>query len=215
MKKVTEVMKLKIRELHSQKISLSQIGKLLKINEGTVAYWANEERREKRKIEGRTNMKFYTQLRDAHYKEVGIRLCPKCNQSKNPDQFYKGQRICKTCQDIYNNEYFKTYRKTEQRKTYLRTKRQIHKKEIAVILGGKCVDCERPMTDDTLCAFDFHHLDILDKERRDECRCKQFIKKVNDGKIVLLCAFCHQVRHHKNGDRSYRVQHISKRENLS
>jgi hypothetical protein len=214
MKKVDDEMKANIIQQHNEGVSFAQIGRNLGIHGCTVAYWANGEQREITKAEARKTMAEYTKKRDDSFKSIGVRRCPQCHITKNINQFYKGQRLCKICQDSYNSEYSKVYRPSEKRKEYLRKRKQEHKKEIAIMLGGKCAECGRVATDANLCAFDFHHLNIFDKEHRDECRCKQFIEKVKQGKIQLLCAFCHRIVHHKNGDRSYNTHHIKKLQSL-
>jgi hypothetical protein len=204
LKIVTEEMKTTIRQLKAEQMSYAEIGRRLEISECTAKYWSlSTEERDKIKTNSKLKMLEYANKRDELFREKGCVQCPICKKEKAYTEFYKHQRICKECQDTQNNAYFKTYRRTEKVKEKDRNRRRDAKKYIAYILGGKCADCGRAANDDNLFAFDFHHIDLSDKETKSEWRRKKFLILVYAGKIRLLCAYCHRVAHHKNWDRMY------------
>jgi hypothetical protein len=64
------------------------------------------------------------------------------------------------------------------------------------LLGNKCEKCGRLVVpEENLCAFEFHHLDPNNKERDSEFRIhpSKFYQLVSEGKIQLLCAYCHRI----------------------
>jgi len=70
------------------------------------------------------------------------------------------------------------------------------KKELVEMLGGKCQKCGY---DKYIGCLEFHHIDPNEKEGEKEWQKtslrKQFIKKIQEGKIMLLCNRCHREIH--------------------
>jgi hypothetical protein len=69
------------------------------------------------------------------------------------------------------------------------------------LLGGKCQKCELIVKigkDENLCIFDFHHLNPEEKEYHSETKTKKLLEEIKTGKIMLLCANCHRLEHHKS-----------------
>lgn len=204
-KVVTEEMKSAIVKLYNNGLGLSQaqIGKEFGIHESTVSYWLmSEERREKVKGNARQKFMEYCNKRQAQ-KE---RCCTHCKKIKPTSDFFKTSSYCKDCRREYGRGYNKTYNRSMRLKANDKVRRKIKKKEVALILGGKCQDCCLQLTDENLCVFDLHHKDLTDKESGDrDWRKPQMMQKILDGKIMLLCANCHRMVHHKNGDCLYTI----------
>ena len=118
------------------------------------------------------------------------RLCPKCNQTKNPSEFYnrpdrngKQQSYCKTCN---KNNVIERQRK--------------FKKLCIDHKGGKCEKCGYSKY---FGALDFHHKDPDKKIKALSAfnklsweKNKVVITEELD-KCLLLCANCHREEHGK------------------
>lgn len=64
------------------------------------------------------------------------------------------------------------------------------KQEFVEMLGGKCQNCGY---NKCMAALDFHHIKPEDKEYDSEFHSKKkFLKKIQEGKIKLLCSNCHK-----------------------
>lgn len=113
------------------------------------------------------------------------RICKKCNQEKPLEVFAKSknyiQHECKSCQ----------LNRTRKHKSDNKIKSIEYK-------GGKCIDCSYQGNP---AVYDFHHLDTREKDKKPNvlmgCTWEKIKKELD--KCVLLCANCHRIRHHKNG----------------
>ncbi len=112
--------------------------------------------------------------------DKGLKLCPKCNISKDRTDFYlstKSSSYCKSCIVISNKE--------RQRKT----------KQLAVSYkGGSCTSCGY---NKSISALEFHHIDPSTKDKdyfNTRGGLTQTLKTELD-KCVLLCANCHREHH--------------------
>ena len=200
---VTEEMKNLMIKLYNNGLGLSQaqIGREFGIHESTVSYWLMSEiRREKLKGIARQKLMEYYEKRNLQKEHC----CPHCKQTKPIDQFFKTQSYCRECMKEYGRALNKTYKRSTQLKAADKVRRKIKKKEVALLLGEKCNACGVQVTDENLCIFDLHHKNLADKEYGDiDWRKAQMMKKILDGKIMLLCSNCHRMLHHKNGDSLY------------
>jgi hypothetical protein len=64
------------------------------------------------------------------------------------------------------------------------------------LLGNRCEECGRSLIpDENLCAFEFHHIDPKTKEIEAEFRehPHKFYQSISEGKIALLCSYCHRI----------------------
>lgn len=164
---------------------------------------------------------------------MACKPCSKCKLSQPLSEFYQDARRsdgvsswCKACVRAYKRSYYASEqgkakiqayisqnkeRRTAYNKQYLRKYRASgfknkRKLEFCLYKGGKCLECGFVATQETIAAFDFHHLDESIKEytlsdmlmlRRDKV-----FKELN--KCILLCSNCHRILHH----RQYRAKPI-------
>ena len=118
------------------------------------------------------------------------KICSKCKDEKPISEFYKQsdrssrQSYCKKCFNSYC------------------TLRWIKIKINAInYKGGKCVDCDRKLSNENpYYLFDFHHVDPTTKDcdwRKLRMRNWEKIKKELD-KCVCVCTICHRHREYKD-----------------
>ena len=114
-----------------------------------------------------------------------------CGVSLTEENKVKGKGAeCKNCSNL---------RKQTERK-----KRQIKYQWAAVeMLGGKCENCEKEATKETMVCFDFHHVikedkvDTIGNMVGNSRPLKVILEEAE--KCVLLCACCHRLHHQKYG----------------
>ena len=151
--------------------------------------------------------------------------CRECGVNLSMGNWYESQRkinskICKGCmrkksRDVYrkmseskrkdirvkwrekNPEYFKEYYKVHSDEIKKTTKEFFTTRKLKLIrmLGGKCQKCGYC---ENFSALVFHHVKPEEKERDDEWLRRDFDQKIKAGKIMLLCANCHQELHCPN-----------------
>ena len=97
--------------------------------------------------------------------------CNKCGEDKLPDDFYKGETICKHCKKILRNR-----------------RRGVKKALITRYLGKQCVICGGKGTTSHE-KYGKPHRDLLNasfKELKQNCK---------SGRFVKVCYGCHQKVH--------------------
>lgn len=155
--------------------------------------------------------------------KIDVKTCSKCGKEKPTSEFYKygGQRLdlhseCKTCFNSRNRgrkEYHRSYNhlhREEKREHYLKHKEHLielaHVSHLKIkwkyiqLLGGKCQECSMIATKDNICIFDFHHMELIKKQRNERRGTENpYNKNFDTSKVILLCANCHRLKHH-NGE---------------
>lgn len=116
-----------------------------------------------------------------HNRDSDLKLCPKCNISKNKSEFYqstKSSSYCKSCIVISNK------------------KKQQNTKQLAVEYKGGC--CSKCGYNKCIAALEFHHVnpDTKDKDYFNSRGGLTESLKTELDKCVLLCANCHREEHH-------------------
>jgi hypothetical protein len=116
-----------------------------------------------------------------------MRQCSKCKQPKPESEFYQSNirkaTYCKSCFNKY------TIQRWQDRKI-----------QAIQYKGSSCIDCSISYPETPYQVFDFHHLDMNEKEydwTKLRLRSWEDIKTELD-KCVLLCANCHRIRHINN-----------------
>lgn len=114
------------------------------------------------------------------------KLCSKCNQTKEIEQFYKqkdrknGSYQCKSCFNSYCiNRWIKIKQKAIDYK------------------GSKCNKCGIFSQKTNYCIFDFHHRNPKNKDYDwNKLRLKSWNKIIEElDKCDLLCSNCHRITH--------------------
>lgn len=155
-----------------------------------------------------------------------VKVCTKCHIAKLLSEFHKDARLksgrvarCKACTCAYKRKYYsssrgqatvKAYieRNKEKRaaynKEYLRQYRAANfkgqrKLEFCLYKGGRCVECGFEANENTVAAFDFHHVNPSEKEYTPSDMLMLKKEKVFEelDKCVLLCANCHRILHYR------------------
>ena len=169
-------------------------------------------------------------------KQMESKTCAKCHTTKPISEFHKDKRLksgtaarCKSCTCEYKREYYasskgnakiKAYieRNKEKRSTYNKHYSQKYrdaqfknqkKLEFCLYKGGHCSECGLAVTEDTIAAFDFHHIEPSEKEYTPSDMLmlkKEKVFKELD-KCILLCSNCHRILHH----RQYRAKLLEKK----
>jgi hypothetical protein len=144
------------------------------------------------------------------------KLCKKCNQTKDLDQFNPNPRLkdgyenrCRTCRNKQQNASYAQSRdhKRQQMKAWrkanpdrarinnhysvkvLKDKCQVIRKQI--LTQNPCLICKE---DRTPC-LDFHHLDPKTKKSAVTF-CRSYTSLMNEvNKCVVLCSNCHRLHH--------------------
>lgn len=114
--------------------------------------------------------------------------------------------LCRSCKMKYdkNPRYGKdphnkgdaTYNRREYFKEFYRNKRLSNRKRAVEELGGKCLDCG--IENLPLCCWDFHHVGKKTKPISQLCMYRWETVKKELEYCILLCAFCHRIRHSKD-----------------
>jgi predicted GNAT family acetyltransferase len=174
--------KTKLIELIEKGYSYEKISKETGKANSTVSYWLKKHGL-KTKIDKHSKRSFNNE---------GLKRCPKCNEFKSDNEFYKrttnekrGQitSYCKNCNTHYRRE-----RMIETKLKMMEYK------------GGKCVKCGLDSKDIHYSVFDFHHLNPLEKDLKWD-KIKYLGKgswykiKIELDKCELLCANCHRITH--------------------
>lgn len=167
------------------------------------------------------------------------KICTRCKQEQPLTEFYKDKRLkkgrisaCRTCINTYKKNYYRSEKgqKTVQdykeknrerisqyNKTYLRKYRSFgfknqKKLEYCLYKGGRCEICGFEANQDTIAAFDFHHLNPEEKEFTPSdmlmLKKEKVLKELD--KCQLLCSNCHRILHH----RQYRAKLVEQREGV-
>ncbi|MDY7015584.1 MAG: hypothetical protein SVX43_18710 [Cyanobacteriota bacterium] len=167
------------------------------------------------------------------------KTCSKCHVTKPVSEFHKDARLksgitarCKSCICEYKRAYYassegkakiKAYieRNKERRAAYNKQYSQEYrnaqfknkrKLEFCLYKGGCCFECGFMATEDTIAAFDFHHIDPFEKEYTPSNMLMMKKDKVFKelDKCILLCSNCHRILHH----RQYRAKLLGKAEGV-
>jgi hypothetical protein len=129
------------------------------------------------------------------------KYCPACASLKEKHLFSKMGNACKECANDRAKKHRLKRRKdvnyiAEFNNKVLENGRENKRKAIEY-LGGKCADCGGIFPP---CVYDFHHLDIAEKEYNPSALLngsRNFEKaKAELNKCILLCSNCHRTRHH-------------------
>lgn len=106
----------------------------------------------------------------------------------------------------YKKAYMKAYRQRNKEKLSaqglinLRIRRKNNKEKAVAYFGNVCKHCK--LETSHLCVYDFHHLDMSEKEA-DPGSLLHYswdrIKKELD-KCIMLCANCHRIEHEKDNN---------------
>lgn len=167
------------------------------------------------------------------------KVCTKCLQRKPISEFHKDARLktgrvasCKSCTCEYKRSYYassqgkavvKAYieRKKEKRSQYSKQYSQRYrdaqfknqrKLEFCLYKGGCCSECGFLATEETIAAFDFHHLEPSEKEYTPSdmlmLRKEKVFRELD--KCILLCSNCHRILHH----RQYRAKLLEKKQKV-
>jgi hypothetical protein len=168
------------------------------------------------------------------------KICSKCNESKSLDEFHKDARLksgvsarCKECIFEYKRIYYASDKGQATVNAYIernRAKRSAYSKlysqkyrdaqfknkrklEFCLYKGGACSECGFAATEDTIAAFDFHHINPTEKEYTPSdmlmLKKSKVFKELD--KCVLLCSNCHRILHH----RQYRAKLAAAREGVT
>lgn len=167
------------------------------------------------------------------------KTCSKCQETKPIAEFHRDARLktgvtarCKKCISDYKQMYYasdtgkakvKAYieRNKQKRSAYSKRYSQHYrdaqfknqrKLEFCLYKGGKCSECGFVASEDTIAAFDFHHINPLEKEYTPSDMLmlkKEKVFKELD-KCILLCSNCHRILHH----RQYRAKLVTLREGV-
>ena len=154
------------------------------------------------------------------------KTCTKCQETKLISEFHKDARLksgrtsrCKSCACKYKRAYYassegkakiKAYnqRNAEKRSAYSKQYSQKYrdaqfknqrKLEFCLYKGGCCSKCGFQANEDTIAAFDFHHVNSSEKEYTPSDMLmmkKERVFKELD-KCILLCSNCHRILHHR------------------
>jgi len=116
------------------------------------------------------------------------KICTCCKTPKPIEYFYNqkdrktGSSYCKSC---FNKFCIKRW--------------QDRKIQAIEYLGGKCIDCDKSHPEYPFVIFDFHHLNLYEKDYDwNKLRLKSWDKiKTELDKCILLCSNCHRIRHFK------------------
>ncbi|MCT0253010.1 MULTISPECIES: hypothetical protein [unclassified Synechocystis] len=167
------------------------------------------------------------------------KTCTKCHKTKPLFEFHRDARLktgftsrCKVCTCEYKRAYYeseegkakvKAYnqRNAKRRSEYSRLYSQKYrdsqfknqrKLEFCLYKGGFCSECGFEATEDTIAAFDFHHINPSEKEYTPSdmlmLRKDKVFKELD--KCVLLCSNCHRILHH----RQYRAKLLEKQQKV-
>ena len=158
--------------LHDKK-SQRDIAKELCLSQTTVRYYLK---------------KFSIVKREEHQEsslDNLLRKCPRCNVSKNSEDFYK----CKKGNRIVLSSYC---RSCNTNLTVSKLRRE--KQKCLDYLGGTCMSCG---FNKYAGALEFHHLDPSKKDYEISKRYRKFDDNVRLelDKCVLLCSNCHKMAH--------------------
>lgn len=167
------------------------------------------------------------------------KVCTKCLQSKPISEFHKDARLktgrmarCKDCTSEYKRSYYASSQGQAVVKAYIERNREKRSKyskeysqkfrdsqfknqrklEFCLYKGGCCSECGFVATEETIAAFDFHHLDPSEKEYTPSDMLMLKKEKVFQelDKCVLLCSNCHRILHH----RQYRAKLLEKQQKV-
>lgn len=157
------------------------------IREYRRKWLANPENRGR---ENKRRRQLQVQRRKHHQKE-----CIICH-----GKFDTTNSLRKTCspkcsRTLSKNSCTKSYAMFVQRNpNYRKEWYKRAKKEFVQLLGGKCMTCGYYKS---ISALEFHHLNGANSPSSSELKnFKEFHQKINDGKIILLCANCHREVHY-------------------
>lgn len=164
----------KLTNLVEEGRSIRQIASVVNLSPTTIRYWL-------KKYGLKTKSNYFVEG------DEGGRLCGRCGEKKEREQFYREgknsnrpQGYCKTCSNKYTIE--------RQRRI---------KRSLLDYKGGKCEKCGYKKCD---AALEFHHKDPTKKDFHiSKYKNKEFnktIKKELD-KCMLLCANCHREAHNE------------------
>lgn len=99
-----------------------------------------------------------------------------------------------------NKERISEYNVAYQRKYRNSGVKQRRKLKMCEHKGGYCEHCGFKATENTIAAFDFHHIDpnTKDKQLSDMCLMKWDKIVLEMDKCLLLCSNCHRILHADN-----------------
>lgn len=133
-----------------------------------------------------------------------MKTCRKCQQEREDDRYYKGSRVCKSCQvaaqqerrknDPAVREQYLAYQKTYQTSKG-REKRDERFEWLDEVKAAPCLDCQRTFPPECM---DFDHRDpstkLFDVSRAAVSGYSLQKVKEEVAKCDLLCACCHRIR---------------------
>jgi len=126
---------------------------------------------------------------------VGWNNCPQCKAPLLREARHS-HRVCRPC---YLDSRKKSVKEQiEMRKSYIenaKEKRISLKEEIIIMYGARCQSC---LLTYESCVYDFHHIDILKKEKNPSYLFRQNnIEKIYEElkNCALLCSNCHRSVH--------------------
>jgi 5-methylcytosine-specific restriction endonuclease McrA len=132
-----------------------------------------------------------------------MKLCPSCGKEKPLSEFSIDKKskdgLCYYCKECASEKSRTSYNRKKQnqdwyikyREGYKESYRQ-RKKEAVELLGGKCQDCGGVFPQ---CVYDFHHVDMTEKELNPSKALTKSNWQEELSKCVLLCSNCHRIRH--------------------
>lgn len=166
-----------LKKYVDEDMSIRQISNQTKKSPTTVRYWLN-------KYELKTNHQSIKEREIVDYN--GFRKCPTCKTEKPITEYYNRR------DKIGSGSHCKSCIKTSGR-----DRAREFKKKCVEYKGGKCEKCGY---DKYIGAFDFHHINPLEKEYGiSKVKHNTFNEKIKNelDKCILLCANCHREIHNE------------------
>lgn len=120
------------------------------------------------------------------------RICKQCNVGTD---FHKGANCCKTCANARSRVWHSKRENLDKRNKTVNIKQRQRKEDLVKQFGGKCSICGQSFPD---CCYDFHHLDMTQKEYNPSYMIKMNPERAKTelSKCILVCSNCHRILHH-------------------
>ena len=133
-----------------------------------------------------------------------MKVCRVCGVEKELKAFHPNKSCslgvtgtCRDCTRSRINKWYSDNRPRRQKAANDVNKRR--KREVIEHFGGKCHDCGGVFPP---CVYAFHHLDPSQKDVNPSQAIQNGPRSMwkELDKCVMLCANCHMIRHHGNGE---------------